>query len=121
MRALLEAMDRSMPPLFKDLPRALTRHLIGGSYADMLDVPKAGLMGVAVEVLRPLARALTPLTRVGPFGELANTATRKMYGFWIRTRRGERPRWRFEWARQNWSIDHTRVADAEAASAPYST
>ena len=121
MRALLEAMDRSMPPLFKDLPRALTRHLIGGSYADMLDVPKAGLMGVAVEVLRPLARALTPLTRVGPFGELANTATRKMYGFWIRTRRGERPRWRFEWARQNWSIDHARVANAEAASAPYST
>src|SRR5262249_58300858 len=48
MRALLEAMDRSMPPLFKDLPRALTRHLIGGGDAAMLHAPQGGVVSVPV-------------------------------------------------------------------------
>lgn len=119
MRALIDAMERSMPPLLKELPRALTRYLIGTEYADMLDVPSTSLMNVAVGAVRPVARVLTPLTRVGPFGKMADSATRKMYGFWIRTWRGERPRWRFEWAHENWKIEQAGAVEAAAATAPY--
>ena len=119
MSALVQAMERSMPRPVKALPRALTRHLIGGRFADMLDVPRAGLMDVAVGALRPVARVLTPLTRIGPFGGMADNATRKMYGFWIRNRRGERPRWRFEWARENWGIEHAGAVEAAATTNPY--
>ena len=119
MGALLVATERSMPPPFKALPRALTRYLIGSSYADMLDVPRAGVMDLAVGALRPVARVLTPLVRIGPFGEVADNATRRMYGFWIRTRRGERPRWRFEWARENWGIEQARTVEPTATSIPY--
>ena len=119
MSALLDATERSMPPPFKALPRALTRHLIGSSYADMLGVPRAGVMDVAVGALRPVARVLTPLIRIGPFGEVADNATRKMFAFWIRTRRGERPRWRFEWARENWGIDQAAAVEPTATSTPY--
>jgi len=119
MSALLDATERSMPPPFKALPRALTRHLIGSGYADMLAVPRAGVMDLAVGALRPVARVLTPLIRIGPFGEVADNATRKMYGFWIRTRRGERPRWRFEWARENWGIEQAGTVEPTATSSPY--
>lgn len=119
MRALQTATERSMPPLFKDLPRALTRHLIGSRYADLLGLPRAGLMNLAVGALAPVARVLTPLTRVGPFGEMADNATRKMYGFWIRTRRGERPKWRFEWPRANWGIEQHAPAEAAPTAGPY--
>src|SRR5260370_23956225 len=50
--ALVQAMERSMPGPFKALPRALTRHLIGGRFADMLDVPRASLMDGAVGTVR---------------------------------------------------------------------
>jgi hypothetical protein len=119
MSALLDAMERSMPFPFKELPRALTRHLIGSRYADMLQVPRAGLMDLAVGALRPVARVVTPLIRIGPFGKMADDATRKMYNSWIRTRRGERPRWRFEWARQNWGVEQPTEADAAVTNAPY--
>ena len=119
MKALLDATERSMPPLLKDLPGALTRHLIGDTYADMLNLPGGSLMNLGVGALRPVARVLTPLTRVGPFGKMADSATRKMYGFWIRTRRGERPKWRFEWPRKNWGIEQHAPADVAPNAAPY--
>jgi len=76
-------------------------------------------MNLGVGALRPVARVLTPLTRVGPFGKMADSATRKMYGFWIRTRRGERPKWRFEWPRKNWGIEQHAPADVAPNAAPY--
>jgi hypothetical protein len=50
---------------------------------------------------------------------MADNATRKMYGFWIRNRRGERPRWRFEWARENWEIEQAGAVEAAATTNPY--
>jgi hypothetical protein len=119
MSALADAMARSMPPPLKTLPRALTRHLIGTEYADLLDVSSTRWMDFAVSAMRPVALALTPLTRVGPFGKLADSATRKMFGFWIQTWRGERPRWRFEWARERWRIEQAGAVEALSTTAPY--
>jgi len=50
---------------------------------------------------------------------VANNATRRMYAFWIRTRRGERPMWRFEWARENWGIEQAGAVEPTATSIPY--
>jgi hypothetical protein len=105
MAALLEMMQRQMRFWFmKGYPAAMTRRLIGDVPADMLGVPPAGPTRVLFDVLRPVARAVSPWLQGKPLAALGRSTTRKIYQDWIDGHEGQRPPWRIEPVREQWGL-----------------
>jgi ER-bound oxygenase mpaB/B'/Rubber oxygenase, catalytic domain len=108
MAALLDVSERSMPPFLKDLPRTVTRRLIGNKDADMLGVPRAGPTRLLTAVLRPVNAMISPHVRTNFLGGLTSALTRRSYRWWIQEGHGSRPPWRFDDTRPPW-LDKTPI------------
>jgi ER-bound oxygenase mpaB/B'/Rubber oxygenase, catalytic domain len=96
MGALLDVSEGSMPPRLRDVPRALTRALIGDRHANMLRVPPAGATRYLASALRPVNAMISPYVRRNVLGAAAGRFTKGAYSWWINQGRGQRPPWRLK-------------------------
>jgi hypothetical protein len=94
--ALLETCAESMPRALKGFPAAATRRLIGDEAADLLEVPPAGPATLLFQVIRPVARLMSPRLAGKYLSGFSRMATQTMYQRWIDAERGNRPPWRID-------------------------
>jgi hypothetical protein len=104
MAALLRVSEGSMPVVLKGMPRALTRQLIGDPYAELLGIPRAGVLRFVIAALQPLNTLISRYASVrnGPLGSVTTSVARRLYRFWINEGHGDRPAWRFEETPPTW-------------------
>jgi hypothetical protein len=117
MGALTYVSEESMPPRLKDrgVPAAMTRRLIGDEAANMVGVPRAGIVRWLIAALRPVNAVISPYFRSNFFGAYAGDLSRRLYIWWIEEGTGGEPA---PWdVPEHWRSDAITRARRQAANA----
>jgi hypothetical protein len=102
--ALFGEYERALPRPLWGLPAALTRRLVGDTWADLMAVPRANAYFPAVVLLRQADFVLSRLLRAPAVGRLAGRWVKPLYELWIQEKHGTRPAWQVDGLRRRWRL-----------------